>query len=423
MADSPGSEPSQDRRPSAVGFAVTSVDEVRRVASFPEVARELGGAPVFSARRPPPGDPPSLFMTSSLAALAQALASDSPPMRSALFAGWPAMQGSGIRVADARPSPDDPMMGMADPLTTDGIADALLGSSPVSRVQPSDLAGAMFEDVDGSVTQVLLRLLASAESSAAKARVKSVYVRWTLGGGDLGSGMDALADAGAAADAVSSAADWLGSARGESARLACGEVGDALRLGLDVDCAAIADGTAASPFDLRYMAAASPSTKVVKWQGPTTRFDPGGNDMATKKAADKDAIRARMSRRRKARAEAKETAKPVKARTPVKAKSKAAAAKTRTKAAAGKTKATAKATSKAAAGKAKASAAADGKRTHIATHISETLKSAAAEVAKSRDLSNSAYIRELIQANVTAFAKRQAKSGKNLSKAMKAATS
>ena len=102
-----------------------------------------------------------------------------------------------------------------------------------------------------------------------------------------------------------------------------------------------------------------------------------------------------------------------------KAKTKKATAK---KATAKKATATKKQPAKAAK-KAKAKTeAATGKRTHIAAHISEDLKAAVTEIAEAKGMSNSAYLRDLIERDAKNAARRQTKAGKKLSKALKAVT-
>ena len=128
--------------------------------------------------------------------------------------------------------------------------------------------------------------------------------------------------------------------------------------------------------------------------------------MAKKKAASSEAIRKRLQKRKEARDEPKATKAKAKKTT---AKKSTAKAKTAAK------KPAAKKTAK----KAEAST---GKRTHIAAHIDENLKAAVTEIAEAKGTSNSAYLRDLVQRDVSNFARRQTKAGKRLSKAVKAAT-
>ena len=244
--------------PFAVGFACTPALELAEVASLKAVRRRLRGPVLFSAKPVEWRTPPELFVTSRLATLVRALECASPPPRNVLAAGFPLMQEAGIPVADALASPDDPLMHVPVELTRKEIAKAMLSPrNAAKRVGQPDLAGTMFADVDGSLTQVLLKLMASAESSAAKSRVKSTYVKWLLTGTGLAAALRALDQAGASDEAVSEAGAWFKTDQGREALRLCGQVGSALKRGGEIDYGQLTAGTRVAAFDLRYLAAAS----------------------------------------------------------------------------------------------------------------------------------------------------------------------
>ena len=243
--------------PFAVGFACTPVLELAEIASLKAVRRRLRGPVLFSAKPVEWRTPPELFITSRLPTLVRALGCAAPPPRSVLAAGFPLMQEAGIPVADALASPDDPLMHVPVELTRKEIAKAMLSPrNAAKRVGQPDLAGTMFADVDGSLTQTLLKLMASAESSAAKSRIKTIYVNWLLSSIGLAAALEALDQAGASEVAVSEAGAWFKTDRGREAMRLCSQVGSALRRGSDIDYDRLVSGTQVAAFDLRYLAAA-----------------------------------------------------------------------------------------------------------------------------------------------------------------------
>ena len=92
-----------------LGFANTSVFDVMDAASMCE-SRDQSLGPVLFSNKPKTWGrkPPGLFLTARLATLKAISKLGNLPGIAVLFDGWMVIQGAGIPVLDAEPSPSDP---------------------------------------------------------------------------------------------------------------------------------------------------------------------------------------------------------------------------------------------------------------------------------------------------------------------------
>lgn len=238
-----------------VGFADTSVAEVMRVAEMCNKRGRRVGSMLFSVKPQQWDKPPGLFLTTRLTTLKSVLKKSRPPRRVAVFDSWLVMHGSGLHVVDADPSSSDPLIRSSKRLTKREIAKALFRMREPSLAPVPDLAKTMFTDVDGSLTQTLLKLMADVKSSSARSRIKSTYVDWLLSSGRL-TDTQSLSDAGASDSALSDALSWLRSDQGMEARRVCARLGRLIEKQNKIDYTKLTAGTHVAPFDLRYLVAA-----------------------------------------------------------------------------------------------------------------------------------------------------------------------
>ena len=195
-------------------------------------------------------------MTTHLSTLKSVLRENKPPARAVLFDSWLIMHGAGVHVADAEPSSDDPLLRKNKPLTRKDIARALVKKHTTDLLSVPGLASIMFADVDGSLTQTLLKLMADVESVAARSRIKSTYVKWLLTNGKL-MDVQRVSEVGASDKSMAEALTWLRSDQGKEARRVCLRLGKLIDKGGKIDYMKLTSGTHIAPFDLRYLVAAA----------------------------------------------------------------------------------------------------------------------------------------------------------------------
>ena len=138
-------------------------------------------------------------------------------------------------------------------LSVKEIAYALTRRKGVDRLAPiPDLAESMFLDVDGSLTQTLLKIMSDIESSGARMKIKAGYVDWLLSGGTL-KYLGTLDEFGVPAEALDEAIGWMRSEKGKEARRVCARLGRAINNNRSIDYTAFTRDTHVTPFDLRYL--------------------------------------------------------------------------------------------------------------------------------------------------------------------------
>ena len=240
----------------AIGFANTSLlDVAETIEGLRESGKRIGR--VLCASRPRMWrKPPAVLLTDRAALVRSVHKMDKRPRLVCVFDAWITMRGMGIEVVDAEPD-SDPLARTRLWLSNEDIASAILNKKrgKVNELhQPPDLADTMFSDVDGSVTQMLLRLTANIESSTDRAEVKSTYVGWLLRGGGMPELLDMVDIDCVDIDALAEVAEWMKSEKGIEARKACRRLGRRLAKSDDVDYLGLVRDTQVAPFDLRYLA-------------------------------------------------------------------------------------------------------------------------------------------------------------------------
>lgn len=242
-----------------VGFAHTSMVDVAEMSRkwLRRRRRKIGPLLCISAepdrwRRKPPG----ILLSSWLDTVLALDGLGEEPELVGIFDGWVRMQRCELDVVDAVPLDSDPMASEPLPFGYDDLAELMASDMPRPRYKRpmGTLADDMLAEVDGSVTQTLLKITNAQDTEGGRTRSRDAYVDWLLFGGSAKSLTSSLGAAGVDGAIVGESLEWLKSDKGREAVRVCRRMGRKLSAGSKIDYAEMVHGTRVAPFDLRYLA-------------------------------------------------------------------------------------------------------------------------------------------------------------------------